>query len=136
MPVQETKRGRTHNAAGARKAILDAAEEAFARQGYAGARIDEIAAQSGYNKSLIFQYYGDKLMLYAEVLLRAVQETNQLRAQVLLPLFADESIAGDPQRFKAFLEDMVRANFDFLAEHPRLVRILLWEMAEGWQTYA
>lgn len=33
----------------ARRAILDAAEEAFAAHGFAGARIDAIARASGYN---------------------------------------------------------------------------------------
>jgi len=135
MALQEIRLGRVHNAEGARRAILDAAEEAFARHGFAGARIDRIAALAGYNKSLIFQYFEDKLNLYTEVLKRAIQETEQIRANLLSPLFLDESIASDPRRFKAFLESMVRVTFDFLADHPKLSRILVWEMADGWQTY-
>ncbi len=30
---------------------------------------------------------------------------------------------------------MLQTIFDYLLEHPRFVRILTWEMAEGWQTY-
>jgi len=30
---------------------------------------------------------------------------------------------------------MIQTLFDYLLEHPRFVRILTWEMAEGWQTY-
>jgi TetR/AcrR family transcriptional regulator len=26
--------------------------------------------------------------------------------------------------------------WDYLIEHPRILRIFMWEMAEGWQTYA
>jgi AcrR family transcriptional regulator len=136
MPQSGKKRGREHNAEGARRAILDAAEQVFAQKGFAGARVDEIAAQAGYNKSLLFQYFGDKLKLYTQVLKRAEQESSTLRGQVLAPLFLDESLPSDPQRFKAFLENMIRVNFDFLVEHPRMQRILTWEMADGWTTYA
>ncbi len=136
MSENDIKRGRVHNAEGARRAILNAAEEVFALYGFAGARVDEIAAQAGYNKSLLFQYFGDKLNLYVEVLKRANQETNELRAQMLSPLFIDESVATDPQRFQAFLETMIRTNFDYLVDHPRVLRILMWEMADSWKTYA
>src|SRR5258708_3094500 len=55
---------RERDAEVAREAILKAAEEVFAREGFAGARIDTIAAESGYNKSLIFHYFGGKEGLY------------------------------------------------------------------------
>ncbi len=54
---------RERDAEVARKAILDAAEEIFAQEGFDGARIDAIAEASGYNKSLIFHYFEDKLRL-------------------------------------------------------------------------
>ncbi len=40
------------------------------------------------------------------------------------------------QTFRTFLETVVHVTFDYLVEHPRLLQILTWEMAEGWQTYA
>lgn len=136
MSENNRKTGRIHNAEGARRLILDAAEDVFANHGYAGARVDEIAAQAGYNKGLLFRYFGDKLNLYTEVLKRADQETNKLRTQALSPIFIDESIATDPQRFRVFLENMIRVNFDYLVDHPRVLRILIWEMADQWKTYA
>jgi TetR/AcrR family transcriptional regulator len=135
MPEMNKKPGRIHNAEGARRLILDAAEEAFANDGYAGARVDDIAAQAGYNKGLLFRYFGDKLNLYTEVLKRADQDTNAVRAQALAPIFSDESIATDPQRFRGFLENLIWVNFDYLVDHPRVFRILQWEMADQWQTY-
>jgi AcrR family transcriptional regulator len=115
--------------------ILDAAEAVFAQHGFDGARIDAIAKASGYNISLLFQYFGDKLGLYAAVLQRAHRETTELQAQVLGPGLADETITSHAQGLRAFLETAVQATFDYLVEHPRLLRILTWEMAEGWQTY-
>jgi TetR/AcrR family transcriptional regulator len=71
MPDLPSKRGRTHDAEGAREAILNAAEKVFAEHGFDAARIDAIAQESGNNKSLLFQYFGDKLALYAAVIRRA-----------------------------------------------------------------
>lgn len=136
MSEPGSRRGRVHDAEGAREAILNAAETVFAEHGFDGARVDAIAAAAGYNKSLIFQYFGDKLNLYAEVLKRADRDTLLLQEQVLTPLLEDQTVASDARRFKALLETTVQTLFDYLLEHPRLMRILLWEQAEGWQTYA
>ncbi len=59
-----------------------------------------------------------------------------LQIGLLTPLLEDESIASDAHRFKALLETIITAVFDYLVEHPRLTRMMLWEQAEGWQTYA
>ncbi len=136
MSEPEPRRGRAHDAKGAREAILNAAEAVFAQHGFDGARIDAIAAEAGYNKSLLFQYFGDKLGLYAEVNKRIDRDINELGVRVLAPLLEDETITSDAYRFRTFLETTIGALFDYLLEHPRLVRIILWEQAEGWQTYA
>ena len=118
-----------------REAILTAAESVFAEHGFDGARIDTIAEVSGYNKTLIFRYFGDKFGLYAEVLKRVDRGMNELQAR-LAPVLEDETIVSDVQRFRAFLETGIGALFDYLLEHPNFMRMLTWEMAEGWQTYA
>jgi TetR/AcrR family transcriptional regulator len=136
MSEPEPRRGRAHNAKGTREAILNAAEAVFAEHGFDGARFDAIAARAGYNKSLIGQYFGDKLGLYAEVNKRIDRDVNELGARLLAPLFEDETIASDFHRFRDFLETAIGTLFDYLLEHPRPMRIILWEQAEGWQTYA
>ncbi len=118
-----------------REAILNAAETVFAEHGYDGARVDTIAEVSGFNKTLIFRYFGDKLSLYAEVLRRVDREINELQTR-LAPVLEDETIAFNAQRFRTVLETGIGALFDYLLEHPRFMRMLTWEMAEGWQTYA
>ena len=130
-----SRRGRVHDARGAREAILNAAEVVFAEHGFDGARIDAIAEASGYNKSLLFQYFGDKLGLYAEVIKRADREMTEFQVRLLAPLLEDETIASNAHKFRALLATIVAAIFDYLAAHPRLMRMLLWEQAEGWQTY-
>jgi AcrR family transcriptional regulator len=126
----ESKRGEK-----TREAILTAAEAVFAEHGFDGARIDTIAEVSGYNKTLIFRYFGDKLGLYAEVLKRVDREINELQAS-LAQVLENETIVSNAHRFKNFLETGIGALFDYLLEHPRFMRMLTWEMAEGWQTYA
>ncbi len=130
------RRGRAHDAEGAREAILNAAEAVFAEHGFDGARIDAIAKASGYNSSLLFHYFGDKLGLYAEVVKHADREMTELQVRMLAPLLEDETIVSNARAFKALLEMIVTAIFDYLAARPRLMRMLLWEQAEGWQTYA
>jgi AcrR family transcriptional regulator len=136
MTASGSKHGRQRDAQRAREVILDAAETVFAQHGFDGARIEAIARASGYNVSLLFQYFGDKLGLYAAVLERAYRETTALQAQVLGRGLVDETIASHAHQFRAVLESVVQVTFDYLLEHPRLLRILTWEMAEGWQTYA
>ena len=136
MSEPGSRRGRAHNAVGAREAILNAAEKVFAEHGFDGARIDVIAVESGYNKSLLFQYFDDKLGLYAEIVKRADREMTELQKRILAPLLEDEIVVSNADMFKALLETIVTTVFDYLVEHPRFVRMLLWEQAEGWQTYS
>ncbi len=75
---------------------------------------------AGYNKSLIFQYFGDKLGLYAAVNKRVDRDISELEARILAPLLEDETIASDAHRFRTFLETAIGALFDYLLEHPRL----------------
>ena len=51
-----------------RDAILAAARSDFGRYGFAGARIERIAAAAGVNKQLIFHYFRSKEGLYSAVI--------------------------------------------------------------------
>lgn len=135
MAGPEQGQRRTRDAQRARQTILGAAEAVFAEHGFDGARLDRVAKASGYNVSLLCQYYGDKVGLYSAVLGRAHEETTHLQAQVFGRALMDETIIFDAQQFRNVLESVVHATFDYLLEHPRLLRILTWEMADGWQTY-
>ena len=126
--------GRPHDAEASRTAILDAAEEHFANAGFAGARVDAIAATAGYNKSLIFQYFGDKLGLYRAVLSRLHGQSDRQFMAMAAPLAGSDS-ALDAQRVRTLIEATVRWTFDHDLAHPKLVRILAWEAADGWRTF-
>jgi len=115
--------------------MLDAAEAIFAQHGFAGARFEAIAKASGYNSGLLARYFGDKLGLYAEVLKRADQEMSTLLARVFAPLLADTTSISDATRFRGFLSATFGAVFDYMVEHPHLMRMFNWEQAEGGQTF-
>src|SRR5436853_1107858 len=57
-----------------REAILHAALEVFARRGYNGSSIDEIAHAAGISKALIYEHFPSKRELHASLLETEVQE--------------------------------------------------------------
>ena len=62
---------RQRDAERTRAEILDVATREFAEQGYAGARVDEIAAKTRTTKRMIYYYFGGKEQLYVTALERA-----------------------------------------------------------------
>ncbi len=65
--------------------ILGAAARAFARSGYAATSMDEIAAEAGISKLMIYRDFEGKRQLYEAILESAERRLNQL-------------VAGDPQK--------------------------------------
>src|ERR1700692_2963713 len=94
---------RERDAEVARRAILNAAEEVFAENGFDGARIDAIAAASGYNKSLIFHYFGDKLGLYREIVASAREHFQGWFGGALVPFVNNDAMPLDAGTVRAFL---------------------------------
>ncbi|WNS42392.1 TetR/AcrR family transcriptional regulator [Paenibacillus sp. MMS20-IR301] len=136
MATADSKRGtKIYDAARTRGIILDAAERIFAGLGYSAARIDVIAKESGYNKSLIYQYFGDKLGLYTEVVKRADQIGEQITGTFITELLKNELLVTDAAAFKSFLRAMTREMVSFLLSHPSYLKILFWEAAEDWKTW-
>ncbi|HEY3728640.1 MAG TPA: TetR family transcriptional regulator [Solirubrobacteraceae bacterium] len=69
VPAPEPRRQR--DATQTRKEILEVATREFADQGYAGARVDQIADQTRTTKRMIYYYFGGKEQLYVAVLEQA-----------------------------------------------------------------
>lgn len=57
-----------------RTRILDAALKHFARGGYAGARLDDIAREVGIRRPSLFHHFKDKETLYKAVWRKAIEE--------------------------------------------------------------
>lgn len=117
------------------QALLDAAQTVFARDGFSGARVDEIARVANYNKALIFHYFSDKLGLYRALMTRTKQ---RLFAQfdAALARYTEDAEEISAERVRALATDCLSVIFDYYQQHPEAARILAWEAAEGWQTFS
>ncbi len=98
--------------------IVATAEEIFAEQGLAGARMDEIARAAKVNKALLYYYFRSKEELYRFVLEALL---SQLRQRV-----APQG-AGLPTHQKR-LAAVIDNFFDFVQRHPNYPRLIQREM--------
>ena len=95
-----------------RDQLLAAATRAFARAGFAATSLDDIAAQAGISRVLLYRHFESKTDLYRAVLDRAVQ---RLTAAVGTRDFTDASIdallgaaAEDPAAFRLLFHHAAR----------------------------
>jgi AcrR family transcriptional regulator len=94
--------------------ILAVASREFADFGYAGARINEIAAKTSTTKRMIYYYFGGKEGLYVAVLEQAYSRIRSLEQQLdvehLDPVDAIRELAG--------------LTFDHHESHPDFIRLV------------
>jgi TetR/AcrR family transcriptional regulator len=102
-----------------RRAILRAAEQVFAERGYAGARMDDVAAEVGIKRASMVYYFRDKRSLYLALLEDLFGELLQRYRTVMV----SSGTARD--RIFGFLDDWAT----HVAERPGSLRILMWESA-------
>src|SRR3546814_4647572 len=65
--AETRKAGRSRRQDERREKILQAATEVFFKSGFAGASIDEVIAKVGGSKRTIYDYFGNKEELFAEI---------------------------------------------------------------------
>jgi len=122
-----------------REQILAAATSAFARSGFAATSLEDIAAEAGVTRVILYRHFESKADLYRSVLDRAKQ---RLDAATGAPEFTDASIdallavaAEDPAAFRllfhhaarepAFKEEMDRLRGEaFALTHRQLARVI------------
>jgi AcrR family transcriptional regulator len=81
--MTEAPQPRRRNAAATRLAILKSARSAFARAGYDGVGLREIAAGAGVTAMLVNRYFGSKEQLFGEVAADTMREPVILAAENL-----------------------------------------------------
>lgn len=118
-PVEARQAGakRKRNAKATRGELLAAATEEFAEKGYAGARVEVIAAHTATSKHMIYYHFGSKEGLYTAVLERAYSEFR----------LAEGGTDYDALEPLSALEALVGTTFDIHANHPQIVRIIMGE---------
>jgi TetR/AcrR family transcriptional regulator len=125
---------RPRDATATRQAILGAAQTVISRDGFSGARIDEIAKASGYNKSLIFQHFGDKAGLYRAVIERLRDSSDAGFTSAIAEHL--EPMPLDRNKIETILRASANWTFTHFLEEPEYLRLFAWEMAEGWKVFA
>jgi AcrR family transcriptional regulator len=101
-------------AAQRREVLLAAAEQTFARRGYHGASLDDVAHAAGVSKALIYEHFASKRELQIAVLDSFVHE---LIARVVGAIGAG---ADNEARLRAGIE----AFLEFAEERPAALRLL------------
>jgi len=100
--------------AASREALMGAAVAQFARKGYEGARVDEIAAAAGLNKQLVYHYFGSKQGLYLAALESVYVQIREKERRLSL---------GELEPVEAMAQ-LVGFSFDYLLEHPEFIALL------------
>jgi AcrR family transcriptional regulator len=113
------------NAARTRAEILDVATAEFARQGFAGARVDEIAALTRCTKRMIYYYFGSKRQLYVAVLEQAFAA---LRPDATIPNTTPDPNGTDPLALIRQIAELTHARY---RANPDFIRLLIAENVYG-----
>ncbi|HEX7427606.1 MAG TPA: helix-turn-helix domain-containing protein [Mycobacterium sp.] len=123
MPTKQARRTQAERTEATTAALVDAARELFAQDGYAATSLDAVAAKARVTKGAVYHHFEGKQRLFEAVFAREVERL----AAVLPAVYASKQ---DP--WEAF-EASCRA---FLAEclEPGLQRIVLLDAlaAMGW----
>ncbi|MFF3612859.1 TetR family transcriptional regulator [Streptomyces sp. NPDC002580] len=106
--------GRTRDAARTRAEILDVATQEFSRAGFAGARVDEIAARTSTTKRMIYYYFGGKEQLFTAVLERAYTVIRQ----------AEQELDVEHLDPVAAIRRLAELTFDHHEAHPDFIRLV------------
>ena len=103
-----------------REKILDVAEALFARRGYSGVGLREVADRVGLGKSSLFHHFRSKAHLYSEVQTRVLERFRDRLDPVL------DEVYPPMHRLVRAIEEMI----DSLAEQPTTARLLLRSLFE------
>jgi len=79
-----------------RERLLDAAEQAFAAEGFGGASLDRIAEEAGFTRGAVYSNFADKADLFVAVLDRRLERRRHEVAAAM-------SAAANPTEFLASL---------------------------------
>ncbi|QIG39786.1 TetR/AcrR family transcriptional regulator [Microbacterium sp. 4R-513] len=94
--------------------ILRVATAEFAANGYAGARVDEIAARTRTTKRMIYYYFGSKEGLYLAVLERVYAQIRQVERGIQVAELAPDEA----------LRTIAEATYDHHTTHQAFIQLV------------
>jgi AcrR family transcriptional regulator len=98
-----------------RERLLQAATEAFARQGYNRANVDGISRAAGFGKGTIYNYFPSK----RDLMLALIDEIAQMHLDFVVARVEEAARPG--QRLRRFFE----AGFDFVVRHLPAAQVMV-----------
>lgn len=110
----ELRIGTQERAARTQSDILEVAIAEFAANGFAGARVDEIAARTRATKRMIYYYFGSKEGLYLAVLERAYAQIRQV----------ERGIQVDALSPPDALRRIAEATYDHHTTHEEFIQLV------------
>ena len=117
MPSEErvaVASDRQRDADRTRAELLEVATAEFARNGYSGARVDEIAARTRTTKRMIYYYFGGKEQLYIAVLEQAYAGIREHERRLeLTHLSPTEAVRR-----------LIEFTFDYQESHPEFIKLV------------
>jgi TetR/AcrR family transcriptional regulator len=108
------RKPRKRSAAGTKARILEAALSEFATRGFAGARVDVIAAQAKSNKRMLYAYVGNKDALWLATLESVYAAKRQEERQLAIGQLSPEEA----------MRTLIRFNFRYHLDHPEFVTLV------------
>lgn len=114
-------RGSGPKAERTRATIIAAAAQVFAENGYAAARLEDVAARVGIRRASMVYYFRGKRELYDAVMSEMLGE--------LLDRY--QAVLREPAPLPQRVEAIINAWVGYVAERPAVARLLLWEAADG-----
>lgn len=121
MARNAAKHGLDTRAAGTRERILEVAKVLFAREGFHGASMQDVADAAGVSKANLYHHFQDKEALY-----RAVLQTTCDDKQTLVAAFEQDGEAIEER-----LDEFIRQHLELILADPSGFRLLLHEVLES-----
>ncbi|MBL8138333.1 MAG: TetR family transcriptional regulator [Acidobacteria bacterium] len=113
--------GRTAAPAATRDLVFKAGAEAFARSGFDGVGVDDIARAAGVNKAMLYYHFKNKLELYREVV------RDMLHAVTTAVTAIVESDVAPPAKIERFIETLATMR----EARPWFPPLMMREMSAG-----
>ena len=111
---KKTQLGRPTGQVATRENILRAAIDIFAKNGFAGARVEKISKAAGSTDRMIYYYFGSKERLFVAVLEAIYKELGDAEASLdLSGLNADQA-----------LREIIRFTWNHYLTHPEMLTLL------------
>jgi AcrR family transcriptional regulator len=105
---------RAQAAQATRQAILLAATQVFAEQGFGGGRIEQISKAARSNDRMIYYYFGNKEGLFMAVLEDTYRRFND----------AESALVLDTRQPEAALTAVIRFVWSYYRQHPEFITLL------------